>query len=265
VILIDTHAHLYADAFDQDRPAALARALAAGIETILLPNIDAGSIPAMLALEAEAPATCRAMMGLHPCSVGADWEAQIALVADWLARRPFVGVGECGLDLYWDKTFFEEQKAALRAQLQLAGQYKLPLSLHTREAFRPAVDLVAEAQADADGRLSGVFHCFTGSLAEAEEVIALGFKLGIGGVATFKNGGLDKVLPHVGLEHLVLETDCPYLAPVPHRGKRNEPAYVPFVLHRVAELTGHAPEAVAEVTTATARAVFVTPTEGQRS
>lgn len=251
--LIDTHAHLYAEAFAADRPAALTRALAAGVETILLPNIDAASIPALLELEAAAPNRCRAMMGLHPCSVGADWEAQLAVVAGWLARRPFVGVGECGLDLYWDKTFFEEQKAALRVQLQLARHYGLPLSLHTREAFRPAADLVAEAQ---DGTLRGVFHCFTGSLAEAGEVIGLGFKLGVGGVATFKNGGLDKVLPYIGLEHLVLETDCPYLAPVPHRGRRNEPAYLPLVLHRVAALLGQTPEVVAAATTATARTLF---------
>ena len=251
--LLDTHAHLYADAFAADRAAALQRARAAGVATILLPNIDQTSIAGMLALEAEFPAVCHAMMGLHPCSVRADWEAELAIVEGWLARRRFVAVGECGLDFYWDKTFAVEQQAALRRQLALAKTYRRPVVLHTREAFAATADLVAEAQ---DGSLRGVFHCFSGTVAEAERAIELGFKLGIGGVATFKNGGLDNVLPHIGLEHLVLETDCPYLAPVPYRGKRNEPAYLPLVLHRVAALLGQTPEAVAEATTATAQALF---------
>jgi TatD DNase family protein len=193
------------------------------------------------------------MMGLHPCSVGANFEKDLQEVEAWLARRPFAAVGECGLDLYWDATYFEQQQEALRVQLALAKQYQLPIVLHTRQAFAPSAALVAEAQ---DGTLRGVFHCFSDGLAEAERVIALGFKLGIGGVATFKNGGLDQVLPHVGLEHLVLETDCPYLAPVPYRGKRNEPAYLPLVLHRVAALTGRTPEEVAEATTRNAQELF---------
>ena len=251
--LIETHAHLYSAQFAPDRAEALHRAVAAGVGTILMPNVDHASIDAMLELEAAFPETCHAMMGLHPCSVGPTFERDLQEVADWLARRPFVAVGECGLDLYWDKTFFEQQQEALRVQLALAKQHRLPIVLHTRSAFAPAAALAAEAQ---DGTLRGVFHCFSDGLAEAERVIELGFKLGIGGVATFKNGGLDKVLPHVGLEHLVLETDCPYLAPVPYRGKRNEPAYLPLVLHRVAALTGHSPEAVAEATTRNARELF---------
>ncbi|AMR25702.1 hydrolase TatD [Hymenobacter psoromatis] len=251
--LIETHAHLYSEQFRPDQAEALHRAVAAGVGTILLPNVDHSTIDAMLELEAIAPGTCHAMMGLHPCSVGPTFEKDLQEVADWLARRPFVAVGECGIDLYWDKTYLPQQQAALREQLRLAKQYDLPIVLHTRNAFEEAYELVAEAQ---DGSLRGVFHCFSDGLAEAERIIALGFKLGIGGVATFKNGGLDQVLPHVGLEHLVLETDCPYLAPVPYRGKRNEPAYLPLVLHRVATLLGQSPDAVAGATTRTARELF---------
>ena len=251
--LIETHAHLYHEQFGPDRAEALHRAVAAGVETILMPNVDHSTIEAMLELEAAAPATCHAMMGLHPCSVGPDFEKDLQEVEAWLARRPFVAVGECGLDLYWDATYIEQQKEALRVQLALAKQHRLPIVLHTRSAFAPAAALVAEAQ---DGTLRGVFHCFSDGLAEAEQAIALGFKLGIGGVATFKNGGLDKVLPHLDLAHLVLETDCPYLAPVPYRGKRNEPAYLPLVLHRVAALLGRPPEEVAAATTRNAQELF---------
>jgi TatD DNase family protein len=251
--LIETHAHLYSEQFKSDRSEALQRAVAAGVETILLPNIDHTSIDGMLELEAQAPTTCYAMMGLHPCSVGPEFEKELYLLEDWLSKRPFVAVGECGIDLYWDKTYLPQQQEALRVQLRLAKQYDLPIVLHTRSAFEEAYELVAEAQ---DGTLRGVFHCFSDGLAEAERIINLGFKMGIGGVATFKNGGLDKVLPHVGLEHLVLETDCPYLAPVPYRGKRNEPAYLPLVLHRLASLLGQDPEAVAQATTHTAQELF---------
>jgi TatD DNase family protein len=256
--IIETHAHLYSEQFKPDQAEALHRAAAAGVGTILMPNVDRTTIDAMLELEAAAPATCLAMMGLHPCSVGPDFEKELQLVEDWLAKRPFVAVGECGIDLYWDKTYLPQQQDALRAQLRLAKQYDLPIVLHTRSAFEEAFELVAEAQ---DGTLRGVFHCFSDGVAEAERIINLGgFKLGIGGVATFKNGGLDKVLPHIDLAHLVLETDCPYLAPVPYRGKRNEPAYLPLVLHRVATLLGQSPEAVAEATTRNAQELFRLPT-----
>ncbi len=251
--LIETHAHLYSEQFRPDQAEALHRAVAAGVGTILMPNVDRTTIDAMLELEAAAPQTCQAMMGLHPCSVGPDFEKELYLVEDWLSKRPFVAVGECGIDLYWDKTYLPQQQEALRTQLRLAKQYGLPIVLHTRSAFEEAHELVAEAQ---DGTLRGVFHCFSDGLAEAERVIALGFKMGIGGVATFKNGGLDKVLPHIDLRHLVLETDCPYLAPVPYRGKRNEPAYLPLVLRRVAELLGHDVAEVAAATTRNAAALF---------
>ena len=164
-----------------------------------------------------------------------------------------MAVGECGIDLYWDKTHLAEQQEALRIQIQLARQFRLPLVLHTRNAFRETADLIEAAQ---DGTLRGVFHCFSGSKEEAEEVVRLGFKLGIGGVATFKNGGADKVLPGIGLEHLLLETDCPYLAPAPHRGRRNEPAYLPLVLRRVAARRGSSEAEGAEATTRNAAALF---------
>jgi TatD DNase family protein len=251
--ITDSHAHLYSEQFKPDRLDALRRAQDAGVRTIVMPNIDHSSIDAMLELEAEAPENCFAMMGLHPCSVGRNFEQQLYEVETWLDRRPFAAVGEAGLDLHWDKTLLAEQQEALKIQLVLAKKHQLPIVLHTREAFAETVALIEAAQ---DGTLRGVFHCFSGSPAEAEQVIKLGFKLGIGGVATFKNGGADRVLPGIDLQHLLLETDCPYLAPVPHRGKRNEPAYLPLVLRRVAELLGKTPEEVADATTRNAAELF---------
>ena len=251
--ITDSHAHLYSEQFRPDRLDALHRAQDAGVRTIVMPNVDHTSIDAMLELEAEGPETCFAMMGLHPCSVTRGFEQQLYEVETWLNRRPFAAVGEAGLDLYWDKTLLAEQQEALKIQLQLAKKHHLPIVLHTREAFAETVALVREAQ---DGTLRGVFHCFSGSPEEAAQVIELGFLLGIGGVATFKNGGADKFLPNIGLEHLLLETDCPYLAPVPYRGKRNEPAYLPYILRRVAELLGRPEAEVAETTTRNALALF---------
>jgi len=251
--LTDSHAHVYSEQFKDDRDAMLERALEAGVGTIIMPNIDHTSIDVMLETEAKHPERCIAMMGLHPCSVGKHVERELYQVEEWLNRRKFAAVGECGIDLFWDKTFFPQQQEALRVQIDLAKKHNLPLVLHTREAFRESADLIEEAQ---DGSLRGVFHCFSGSKEEADRVIKLGFLLGIGGVATFKNGGLDKVLPGIELKHLLLETDCPYLAPVPYRGKRNEPAYLPLINRRVAELLGTDEEAVAEATTQNAKALF---------
>lgn len=251
--LTDSHAHLYSEQFKPDRLDALRRAQEAGVRTIVMPNVDHSTIDAMLELEMQAPETCFAMMGLHPCSVTRSFEQDLYEVEAWLGRRPFAAVGEAGLDLHWDKTLLAEQQEALKIQLNLAKKHNLPIVLHTREAFAETLALVEAAQ---DGTLRGVFHCFSGTPEEAEQVIKLGFLLGIGGVATFKNGGADKVLPGVALEHLLLETDCPYLAPVPHRGKRNEPAYLPFVLRRVAELLGKTEAEVAAATTRNAAALF---------
>ncbi|TGE29186.1 TatD family hydrolase [Hymenobacter metallicola] len=251
--LTDSHAHIYSEQFKPDRDEALYRAYEAGVTTIVMPNIDHTSIDAMLETEARFPQQCFSMMGLHPCSVGKDFERELYLVEEWLGKRPFAAVGECGIDLYWDKTTLAQQQEALRVQVALAKTHDLPLVLHTRDAFAETAEIIEAAQ---DGSLRGVFHCFSGTKEEAERVLRLGFKLGIGGVATFKNGGADKFLPDIALEHLLLETDCPYLAPVPHRGKRNEPAYLPLIARRVAELLGKSPEEIAEATTRNTRALF---------
>ncbi|MFT2008846.1 TatD family hydrolase [Pontibacter sp. 13R65] len=250
---IDSHAHIYADAFREDQAEALAQAEAEGVTKIYMPNIDHTSIDVMLETEARHPQLCLPMMGLHPTSVQKDFEKELYLVEEWLNKRKFAAVGECGIDLYWDKTFLPQQQEALRVQVALAKKHQLPIVLHTRDSFEEAHAIVAEAQ---DGTLKGVFHCFTGTVAQAEKVKELGFLMGIGGVATFKNGGLDKLLPHLLLDDLVLETDCPYLAPVPFRGKRNQPAYLPFVASRVAELLQKSVAEVAEVTTRNATQLF---------
>ncbi|MCB2379042.1 TatD family hydrolase [Hymenobacter sp. BT635] len=251
--LTDSHAHIYSEQFKTDRDEALHRAYEAGVTTIVMPNIDHTSIDSMLETEARFPQQCFAMMGLHPCSVGKDFERELYLVEEWLGKRPFAAVGECGIDLYWDKTTLAQQQEALRVQVALAKTHNLPLVLHTRDAFQETADIIEAAQ---DGSLRGVFHYFSGTKEEAARVLRLGFKLGIGGVTTFKNGGADQFLPDIALEHLLLETDCPYLAPVPHRGKRNEPSYLPLIARRVAELLGKDPEEVAEATTRNAQALF---------
>ncbi|QNH61003.1 TatD family hydrolase [Hymenobacter sediminicola] len=251
--LTDSHAHVYSEQFKTDRDDMLNRAYEAGVRTIVMPNIDHESIDVMLETEARFPQQCHAMMGLHPCHVTKNFEKELYEVEDWLSKRPFAAVGECGIDLYWDKTTLGWQQEALHVQIGLAKKHQLPLVLHTRDAFRETTELVEAGQ---DGTLRGVYHCFSGTRAEAEEAIRLGFMLGIGGVATFKNGGLDKVLPGLALEHLLLETDCPYLAPVPYRGKRNEPAYLPLIARRVAELLGKDVEEVVEATTQNAQKLF---------
>ena len=256
-VLIDTHAHSYDEQFGPDRTAMLHRAWNAGIGQIWLPNCNSATIDGLLALAGAEPERCLPMMGLHPTYVKENFENELAVVADWLARRSFPMIGEIGLDFYWDLTFVEQQKEAFRVQLQLASKYQLPISIHCRsgatrsgESRNAFSETAALIEAHGDAGLRGIFHCFTGTLVEAQHAIALNFLLGIGGVVTFKNGGLDTVLPHVGLEHLVLETDAPYLAPVPHRGKRNESAYVVLVAQRVADLVQ---KPVAEVTRQTTR------------
>lgn len=259
--LIDTHAHGYDEQFGPDSEAALQRAFAAGVAQIWLPNCNAGTIPGMLALEETHPERIFPMMGLHPTYVNADFERELAVVEEWLAKRPFRAVGEIGLDYYWDLSFVEEQKTAFRRQLHLASRYRLPISIHSRSgnglnAFADATDLIDQ---HGDPDLRGIFHCFVGTREDAERAIGLNFLLGIGGVVTFKNGGLDRVLPHVNLEHLVLETDAPYLAPVPFRGKRNESAYLPLIAQRVADLKQVSLDEVARQTTENARRLFSQP------
>ncbi len=252
-MLIDSHAHIYSKEFDEDRAEAIERAQLDGVDKIYMPNIDHTSIDAMLEAEVAYGGMCVPMMGLHPTSVNKDFEKELYLVEEWLGKRSFAAVGECGIDLYWDKTFLPQQQEALKVQLELAKKYKLPIVLHTRDSFDETYELVRQAQ---DGTLKGIFHCFSGTKEQAAKVKELNFLMGIGGVSTFKNGGLDQVLPHVSLEDLVLETDCPYLAPLPKRGKRNEPSYLSLVANRVAELMQKPLEAVAAATTQNAHKLF---------
>ncbi|HEY9004527.1 MAG TPA: TatD family hydrolase [Ohtaekwangia sp.] len=250
---IDTHAHIYLEEFAADRADMLARCEAQGVRKIYMPNVDHTSIDNMLELESRSQGTCMAMMGLHPCYVKKDFQRELYLVEEWLSKRKFAAIGEIGTDLYWDKTFWEQQKEAFTIQVQWARQYNLPIVIHCRESIDQTIELTGQLS---DGKLKGIFHCFSGNLEQAQRIIKLGFLVGIGGVATFKNGGLDKVLPDIALEHLVLETDSPYLAPVPHRGKRNEPAYIPLVAAKVASLKNIAIEEVQRTTTANALKLF---------
>ena len=251
--MIDTHAHIYASEFDNDRDEVVKRALEQGIDKILLPNIDLESIEPMLKTEAAYPEVCRSMMGLHPCYVDGNVEQTLAIIRGWFEKHNFIAVGEIGIDLYWDKTFRAEQEMAFVTQLNWAKEMNLPVVIHTRDSIEETLTLLSQEQ---DGSLRGVFHCFGGSVEEAQAINELGFHLGLGGVSTFKNGGMDKVIPHLDMNWVILETDCPYLAPVPHRGKRNEPAYTSLVAARVAELRGESVEAIDAITTKNAEALF---------
>lgn len=250
---IDTHAHLYTEQFDEDREEMLERAKAQDIVEFYLPNIDQTSIDAMLALEAEHPSDCFAMMGVHPCSIKADYKNELDLAEQWLKQRSFVGVGEIGIDLYWDKTFVEEQKKAFRIQINWARDLGIPFVIHSRDSLDMTIDIVKEEQ---DGNLSGIFHCFGGTVEQAERIRDLGFYMGIGGVLTFKKSGLDATLKSIPLGSLVLETDAPYLAPTPFRGKRNESAYIRQIGERLASVKETALDKVAAVTTENARRIF---------
>ncbi|OPH51424.1 TatD family hydrolase [Vibrio campbellii] len=251
--MIDTHAHIYASEFDNDRDEVVKRALEQGIDRILLPNIDLESIEPMLKTEAAYPEICRSMMGLHPCYVDGNVEQTLAIIRGWFEKHNFIAVGEIGIDLYWDKTFRAEQEMAFVTQLNWAKEMNLPVVIHTRDSIEETLTLLSQEQ---DGSLRGVFHCFGGSVEEAQAINELGFHLGLGGVSTFKNGGMDKVIPHLNMDWVILETDCPYLAPVPHRGKRNEPAYTSLVAVRVAELLEVPIEEVDRITTNNAEKLF---------
>lgn len=251
--IVDTHTHLYAEEFNTDRVALLEKSMANGIKKFYLPNIDSVSIGPMLALESAYPDNCFAMMGLHPCHVNASVEAELKIVREWLDKRKFVAIGEIGIDLYWDKTFFEQQKMAFRKQIDWALEFNYGISVHCREAFDPIYEILSSYKT----LPRSIFHCFSGNLEQANKILALGnFKLGIGGVVTFKNAGLDRVVEQVALEHLVLETDAPYLAPVPFRGKRNEPAYLLEIAKKVALLKNCSINEVAEATSKNAEFIF---------
>lgn len=256
--MIDTHSHIYAEEFDADRGEVLERAWSAGVELMLLPDIDSESRDRMFKLAQQHPERCLAMVGLHPTSVNDNpqWQSELDMVERLLHTAPskLWGVGEIGLDLYWSKEFYREQREALHAQLELALQHNLPVVIHTRSAYNEMVDAIATYR----GRgLRGVFHAFADSTEMARKLERMGeFKFGIGGVVTFKNSGLNKVVEELPTELLLLETDSPYLTPVPHRGKRNEPAYVEHVCRKIAEIKGTTFEVVESITTANAKHIF---------
>lgn len=252
---VDTHCHLYLSQFDEDREAMLQRAQDASVEAFFLPNVDAQTIEPMLALEKAHPDRCFPMMGLHPCSVDANFEEALALVENWWDKRDFVAVGEIGLDYYWSTDFIEQQKTAFREQCRLAQRKDRPIVIHARDSIDDLIELVAQEQR---GNLRGVFHCFTGTEAQAKKIVDLGFYLGLGGVLTFKNSGVDKAVADIPLQQIVLETDAPYLSPTPHRGKRNESAYVPLVAQKLAAIKRCSLEEVANVTTANAQHLYAT-------
>ncbi len=233
--MIDTHSHIYSSKFSEDLSEMLSRAFQAGVERVYMPNIDMESIDGMMKLAGDYPDRCFPMMGLHPCSVQEDYMSVLEQMRPLFDKHQFVAVGEMGTDLYWDKSFFKHQQEAFRIQCEWALDLALPIVIHCRDSFWETVEMLKDFKSRG---IRGVFHCFTGGKAEADAAIDLGFYLGIGGVATFKNGGLDKVLPEINLEHLLLETDAPYLAPVPHRGKRNEPAYTSLIAERLAAIKG---------------------------
>lgn len=250
-VLIDSHTHLYLRQFDTDREQAVARATEAGVAQLYLPAIDSSTHEQMLQTERQFP-VCRSMMGLHPCSVKEDVDQELEMVETYLAQRSFIAVGEIGLDFYWDKTFLQQQYDAFHRQIKLAVQHRLPVAIHSRNATDECIEVVAQYPA-----LRGVFHCFSGNETQAKRIMELNFMLGIGGVVTFKNAGLDRVVEQAGLSHLILETDAPYLAPVPYRGKRNEPAYTKLVAEKLASLLGVSPEEVAATTTQNAEKLFL--------
>lgn len=254
MILTDTHTHLYSEQFKDDIDEVVQKAINLGISRFFLPNIDSGYTNALLALVKKYPYNMFPMMGLHPCSVKADYQQELEQVEKMLSEHQIVAIGEIGIDLYWDKTFFKEQQAAFRHQIRLAKANNLPFVIHCRDAFDAIFEILDEEN---DENMRGIFHCFTGNLEQAQKIINYGgFKLGIGGVVTFKNAGLDKVVEQINLEHIVLETDAPYLAPVPYRGKRNESAYIIEIATKVANLKQVSIEEVAKITTINSKTVF---------
>lgn len=253
MILTDTHTHLYSEAFDEDREEAIERAIEKGIHRFFIPAIDSTYTEAMFQLRKRHPENVFLMMGLHPTHVKEDYKEELCHVEDMLAKNRFVAVGEIGIDLYWDTSFLIQQQEAFRYQIGLAKQHRLPIVIHCRDAFDEIFE-VLESEKGED--IHGIFHCFTGTEEQARRAISYNMKLGIGGVVTFKNGKIDTFLKNIPLEHIVLETDAPYLAPVPFRGKRNESAYLIQVLEKLSEVYGVSQEKIAEITTGNSREVF---------
>lgn len=252
-MLTDTHTHLYSEEFSEDRDEMIQRALAVGVKRFFIPAIDSSYVPSMYELEANYPENVFLMCGLHPTYTKENYLEELAFVERQLQERKFYAIGEIGIDLYWDKTFLKEQQEAFRRQIGWAKQYKLPIVIHCREAFDEVFEILEEQKSN---DLFGIFHCFTGDFGQAQRAISLNMKLGIGGVVTFKNGKIDQYLNQIDLKHIVLETDSPYLAPIPFRGKRNESAYVVNVAQKLADLYGKSVEEIAEITTQNSKEVF---------
>ncbi len=251
--LIDTHAHIYLPEFTGEGSTMLENAEKEGIAKILMPAIDSSTHGDMLKSEETNHGICLAMMGLHPCSVKPNYRDELKICRGYFEKRKFIAVGETGLDFYWDKTYTKEQYHAFNDQIEWALQYDIPVVIHSRESIDECIDVICKQQ---NGKLKGVFHCFSGNLQQAKQIMELGFYLGIGGVLTFKNSGLDKVMAEIGLERVVLETDSPYLAPVPFRGKRNEPSYLKYVVEKLGGIKKISGEEVGEITTKNAEKLF---------
>lgn len=245
--MIDTHSHIYLPDFDVDRDEVVARAKAVGVSHIVLPNVDAHTLPQMLTLEASNPQFFHAAIGLHPTSVTATFAEELSLVKQELERRPYCAIGEIGIDLYWDKTFYEQQKAVFEQQLEWAIEYDLPVIIHVRDAFSETLEIVERYNC---AKLRGIFHSFGGGVEDAHRIMSLGgFKMGINGVVTFKNSGIAAILESVPINYIVLETDAPYLTPVPYRGKRNESAYLPLIVSKLAEVYQQSFDSIVKKTT----------------
>ena len=253
MILTDTHTHLYATQFDKDRDSVVQRAIDSGISRFFIPAIDSSYTEAMLKLEDDYASYVFLMMGLHPTSVKGNYKEELQHVKAWLNRRDFYAVGEIGIDLYWDTTFLQQQQDAFKTQIEWAKDMDLPIVIHCRDAFNEVFEVLEDTKGD---KLRGIFHCFTGDLKQAKKAISYGMKLGIGGVVTFKNGGLDSFLHTIDLHHIVLETDAPYLAPTPYRGKRNESNYLLHIVDKLASIYKILPKEIADITTQNSKEVF---------
>jgi len=251
--LVDSHSHVYLPEFDPDRPEMLERAEMEGVRKILMPAIDRTTHESMLRIEAENPGLCFSMMGVHPCSVRENPEPELEAARSWLDKRKFRAIGETGLDQYWDKTFMAQQLKSFNEQISWALEFDIPVVIHSRNAIDECIGVIRERQ---KGKLKGVFHCFSGSMEQAQQITELGFYLGIGGVITFKNAGLDIIMQKTGLENVVLETDAPYLAPVPFRGKRNECSYLKYVVEKLSQIHQLSPGEIADITTANSNKLF---------
>ena len=252
-MITDTHTHLYSSQFDEDQAATIQRAKEAGVSRFFIPAIDSSSTERMIKLEKDYPDEVFLMMGLHPTSVKENFKEELLHVKKWIDKRPFYAIGEIGIDLYWDTTFLAEQQEAFQTQIQWAKEKKLPIVIHCRDAFDEIFDIL-ELEKGAD--LYGIFHCFTGSLEQAKKAISYNMKLGIGGVATFKNGKINTFLNQIPLKHIVLETDAPYLSPVPFRGKRNESSYITYVVDKLATIYDVSFEEIVTITTKNSKEVF---------